>query len=623
MGIFAKKHSIGKTIAQLRKQKGWTQAELAEKLNISDKAVSKWEKDNGTPSIEFFPVLSELFGVSIDFLMTGKQVDPEIVTMSKIELCAKNDDDNLFNSLSQEVVFNKDDNNKSIIDYIEKYCSKKVFTSLLTKYSPKILTSSYTTKNSPKYDNLKVLKLMFEFEKYDELAVLQQFSPTLQSEGKLPTESIYNKSIMQLIVKNPNDKQLEKYLSIHNQDTVNPKKCWLEIYNQILVIATESKNTKLIKSLLDLFININQQSIEGFNSFKENSYSYKRFTLKSRYVSTGMNYSTVYNYALIIPEYNVLSKLLDLGFIDEVKKLYDTQIVFNKSMNNDYKKTANDIELEHEIQLAELKKNNLFSSADLKELNFVYNGIINISKLLQTGDIDFIKKLLYKYPISIYEKMCLVLKDKNKEAIFEIAVDNKMPLADILAGKKMQGQKNIEWYEKDSNFCKELNAIILKDFSFMNSEYFGQWYYGHWKMKIQYNLQNYLDVCTTIRQNIIDDFVVQESFKQINQELNKEYFEKLLKAGNLELLVVKLCVKLESYLQVKKNYIGGFNVMLEKFCASFNTTDDESNDYDPHTPLLLNKLRKFRNSIVHSQDKKDNMSLEDVKKCIDYICNLS
>ena len=50
-------HSIGKTIAELRKQKGWTQVELAEKLQVSDKAVSKWEKDDAFPSIEFFPML--------------------------------------------------------------------------------------------------------------------------------------------------------------------------------------------------------------------------------------------------------------------------------------------------------------------------------------------------------------------------------------------------------------------------------------------------------------------------------------------------------------------------------------------------------------------------------------
>lgn len=76
-------HSIGKTIAELRKEKGWTQVELAEKLQVSDKAVSKWEKDDAYPSIEFFPALSELFGVTIDYLMTGKIVD--VITLDDMD----------------------------------------------------------------------------------------------------------------------------------------------------------------------------------------------------------------------------------------------------------------------------------------------------------------------------------------------------------------------------------------------------------------------------------------------------------------------------------------------------------------------------------------------------------
>ena len=91
-------HSIGKTIAELRKEKGWTQVELAEKLQVSDKAVSKWEKDDAFPSVEFFPLLAELFDVSIDYLMTGRAPQKEIVLMSKMELCAKNDDVSMLGS---------------------------------------------------------------------------------------------------------------------------------------------------------------------------------------------------------------------------------------------------------------------------------------------------------------------------------------------------------------------------------------------------------------------------------------------------------------------------------------------------------------------------------------------
>ena len=84
-------NSIGKIISKLRKDKGLTQAQLAEKLNVSDKTISKWEQDSGSPSVEFFPALANLFNVTIDYLMTGKEPEERIITMSKIELCAEKD----------------------------------------------------------------------------------------------------------------------------------------------------------------------------------------------------------------------------------------------------------------------------------------------------------------------------------------------------------------------------------------------------------------------------------------------------------------------------------------------------------------------------------------------------
>ena len=65
--------SIGKNLALLRRKSGLTQAQVAEKLNVSDKTVSKWESGHGFPEITQFPALSELFGVSIDYLMRGER----------------------------------------------------------------------------------------------------------------------------------------------------------------------------------------------------------------------------------------------------------------------------------------------------------------------------------------------------------------------------------------------------------------------------------------------------------------------------------------------------------------------------------------------------------------------
>ena len=65
--------SIGQMIAKLRRKSGLTQSALAERLHISDKTVSKWESGYGYPEITQFPVLATLFGVSIDYLMTGER----------------------------------------------------------------------------------------------------------------------------------------------------------------------------------------------------------------------------------------------------------------------------------------------------------------------------------------------------------------------------------------------------------------------------------------------------------------------------------------------------------------------------------------------------------------------
>lgn len=59
---------IGENILELRKKSGFTQIELAEKLNYSDKAVSKWENGDSLPDVGVLCDIAEIFSVSIDYL---------------------------------------------------------------------------------------------------------------------------------------------------------------------------------------------------------------------------------------------------------------------------------------------------------------------------------------------------------------------------------------------------------------------------------------------------------------------------------------------------------------------------------------------------------------------------
>lgn len=61
--------SLAKKIISLRKEKGWSQEEFAEKMEVSRQAVSKWESGLSVPELEKVVQLSQLFGVTTDYLL--------------------------------------------------------------------------------------------------------------------------------------------------------------------------------------------------------------------------------------------------------------------------------------------------------------------------------------------------------------------------------------------------------------------------------------------------------------------------------------------------------------------------------------------------------------------------
>lgn len=67
----------GAFIAELRSEREMTQKELSEALNVSDKAISRWETGKGYPDVSSLMALSEFFSVSVNELLSGKRIDIE------------------------------------------------------------------------------------------------------------------------------------------------------------------------------------------------------------------------------------------------------------------------------------------------------------------------------------------------------------------------------------------------------------------------------------------------------------------------------------------------------------------------------------------------------------------
>lgn len=68
---------IGRFIAQCRREKNMTQRELADRLGVSDKAVSKWETGRGLPEAGCMAPLCEALGISVNVLLAGERIPEE------------------------------------------------------------------------------------------------------------------------------------------------------------------------------------------------------------------------------------------------------------------------------------------------------------------------------------------------------------------------------------------------------------------------------------------------------------------------------------------------------------------------------------------------------------------
>ena len=70
---------IGKLIFTLRKNASLTQSQLAQKLNVSDKAVSKWERGFGCPDISLLPELAKIFEIDLETLLKGELENRDVL----------------------------------------------------------------------------------------------------------------------------------------------------------------------------------------------------------------------------------------------------------------------------------------------------------------------------------------------------------------------------------------------------------------------------------------------------------------------------------------------------------------------------------------------------------------
>jgi len=140
---------MGKFIAALRHEKGWTQAELGEKLGVTNKTVSRWENGNYLPDISLLEAMSDLFSVSFHELIKGERLEEESFRQEADRILASSLRENPF-SLEERMAFWK-----------QKW--KKEHRSLVFLYllAPAVLWGFALLKSRPLYMGLSVLLGLF------------------------------------------------------------------------------------------------------------------------------------------------------------------------------------------------------------------------------------------------------------------------------------------------------------------------------------------------------------------------------------------------------------------------------------------------------------------------------
>lgn len=594
MGLFNKKHSVGKTIAALRKEKGWTQVELAEKLQVSDKAVSKWEKDDAFPSVEFFPALAELFGVSIDYLMTGKTPEIEVVVMSKAELCAKSDDPSMLDNININA---KDENNKSIVDYAKQYQSRKVVNAIITNHGlPSFLgqINDYNFAEALYYALWanclsSLIKMYLERNKESDEGFYKKISLIPEKELESPRyEKVFDLLICDSAIESESYRVLfakrSKDILLNNYPVRYCKPVWEAGVIRLMEASLRHKKLDYFDQCFAYILKLNEQSFPIISAAEKELLHYGDAKREDVRIIKEKN-------PLIPVSKNSIKMLLEIGDLERAERAHS----FNKQFGL--------LSVEDDaLRLAKLKASGKVSTEELAVQATIHDGILCIDELLSLNNFKTIKKTLFDYPIHQIEILAKWLQDKNWRELFRFAVDNNdAQLSDCIVKER---------YE-------EVNRNLLKYWQQKNanSKYFSNYAAP----------KSCLDAAETLqrcRQRIVDELALKMDKEKTTGELTREYFEKLLAKGDIEMLIIKLCVRLEAILRCDYHYEGDFVKMIDQYCSTFNTYDDEDNNYDPHTPRLLHKLRMMRNGIVHSEKCNEKLSVNELQECIDHICKM-
>ncbi len=636
--------TIGDRIKNKRKEMGLTQLELANKLGVTDRAVSKWEQNEGNPDISILPRIASIFGMSLDYLMTGTEPEKEIVVMSKTELCAKNDDPTMIVNFSPNL--QKDENGKTLLDYAKQYGSKKVLNALIDKagcnmailfgvdtrlpYSiPDIMLTCI-----PINREREVLKEIYHGDiREKDGDFFNALKKTDQRSKDLVTGF---KKVFDLLIASyetlPEDQKTYYFGMKEYEGTDMDTHCWFNAYpyfiesavkqdkkdlSEILISQVEAHNRWVDRSLMKLH--------EKYPRRDEFNYQMQHFRGRKLCLLP----STV-DCLLSKPDYETAYRVNDLLESPRLKR---------------------------EIELLEVENDSNMTSSDKTEFRCVDRRMLVPSEIKKLRDPELAGAIISDNYVNYYE-MVYKLLGKNKRELFEFFIDNGYDkLADLLLRDKTEELLLKSWNTFNIGASDEMlvrQPCCVSTHAVKGSDCYAN-FHRFAKMGIlndgeQARLEgnNLIHVFETYKSELLNEVkrAVEEE-KQLERKkaeraksvkgLTRDYFEKLLAEGDEEMFIIKLCSLFDAIL--KYDYECDGEDLFERMGDFFDRgpksrqRDDGWGYFVPDTEYeedfvkpwegkrdLMQMLRIKRNSIVHPEEEEEaELDREDLEECLEFV----
>lgn len=675
-------NNIGDRIKNRRKELGLTQMDLSKKLNISDKAVSKWEQGEGDPSTSMLPDIAKVLGVSLDYLLLG-QIEDDSISLDDMDsekrlnlLIKKDDAENFvkYEYLNSSYMFSvdgwrnlhlNDKNEKNWLQVIENK-AQKIFNLCcdeLIKRNPKnefnIIHPFYSLID-------EFIKMVIDVDRVDIFEIIKFNEFEIGPKPKELNVNRYNYQKIKyfiapdtfeyLFIKKETSSQCFQYAIIKQFDSVE------KAHFQDLAIkyAIKYKDFELIEKILEIYHENLDHFDDEINKYHQNDLRYNETFV--RYMSSDIIIGRIFNF-----NQETIENLLLINNVELAKKL----IVYNKEAYEKIKKlklltnqNVDDFYIMNNYEIDRfVKLNSLSGDLSPKEKCVNYKIIIP-SEIEKLRDLKLVKEILDNNYYHYYEFVYDMIQKGNLKELYTFFIDNELDdLANYLIKNEVNyggllrdawriftsksGEKEYIEHKKlfgNQNELKNKSVSFNPDYEcrkLENNQIF------EYIKSLKENIYNNVEM--KINEELKAKQEAEERAKAI-RNLNRDYFESLLLSNtrnDRRSFILDLCSLLDAILKFDykcdgedlygrmKNFFDNLMAQDSKnsdiyneFCKVLHQKYDSDvvipeTDTIKHLSDIFNRLRIERNNLAHSESNEvKELNEEELKECLEFVFSI-